>query len=59
MGEPFALAPRMQAITLDVIMGGIFGVSGTPERGTPEHAMRGTVRRLAAASASPLGQFGS
>ncbi len=29
--EPFALAPRMQAITLDVIMAGIFGVEGRPE----------------------------
>ncbi len=28
--EPFALAPRMQAITLDVIMAGIFGVEGKP-----------------------------
>ncbi|MCW2966847.1 MAG: cytochrome, partial [Solirubrobacteraceae bacterium] len=26
IGEPFALAPRMQAITLDVIMAGIFGI---------------------------------
>ena len=40
VGEPFALAPRMQAITLDVIMGGIFGVEGRPERGTPEHGLR-------------------
>ena len=30
IGEPFALAPRMQAITLDVIMGGIFGIEGRP-----------------------------
>ena len=36
LGEPFALAPRMQAITLDVIMAGIFGIEGRPERGTPE-----------------------
>ena len=33
IGEPFALAPRMQAITLDVIMAGIFGIEGKPERG--------------------------
>jgi len=32
LGEPFALAPRMQAITLDVIMAGIFGVEGRPSR---------------------------
>jgi len=30
VGEPFALAPRMQAITLDVIMAGIFGIEGKP-----------------------------
>src|ERR1700710_1391840 len=40
VGEPFALAPRMQAITLDVIMGGIFGVEGKPAPGTPEAALR-------------------
>ena len=40
VGEPFALAPRMQAITLDVIMAGIFGIEGRPERGTPEHRLR-------------------
>ena len=33
VGEPMALAPRMQAITLDVIMRGIFGVDGTPREG--------------------------
>ena len=30
VGRPFALAPRMQAITLDVIMAGIFGIEGSP-----------------------------
>ena len=35
IGEPFPLAPRMQAITLDVIMAGIFGVEGSPAEGTP------------------------
>src|ERR1700742_2109109 len=35
IGEPIALAPRMQAITLDVIMSGIFGIDGKPRRGTP------------------------
>jgi len=46
LGRPFPLAPRMQAITLDVIMGGIFGIEGTPEPGTPEHALRTAVRTL-------------
>ena len=40
LNEPFALAPRMQAITLDVIMAGIFGIEGKPERGTPEDRLR-------------------
>ena len=35
VGETLALAPRMQAITLDVIMAGIFGVEGKP---APGHA---------------------
>jgi cytochrome P450 len=58
LGRPFALAPRMQAITLDVIMAGIFGIEGRPQRGTPEHRMRTTVKRLVAASTSPLVQLG-
>ena len=35
VGRPFALAPRMQAITLDVIMAGIFGIEGRPGAGHP------------------------
>ena len=58
LGRPFALAPRMQAITLDVIMAGIFGIEGRPERGTPEHRMRSTIKRLVTASTSPLAQIG-
>jgi cytochrome P450 len=46
VGRPFALAPRMQAVTLDVIMGGVFGIEGTPAPGTPEHRIRETFRRL-------------
>ena len=46
VGRTFALAPRMQAVTLDVIMGGIFGVEGTPAPGTPEYRMRQTFRKL-------------
>ena len=56
LGEPFALAPRMQAITLDVIMAGIFGIEGRPERGTPEHWLRIATKRLVAASTWPLAQ---
>jgi cytochrome P450 len=58
VGEPFALAPRMQAITLDVIMAGIFGVEGKPQRGTPEHGLRQMIRRLVNASTQPAAQIG-
>jgi cytochrome P450 len=58
LNRPFALAPRMQAITLDVIMAGIFGIEGKPERGTPEDRMRTMVKRLVNASTSPVGQAG-
>jgi cytochrome P450 len=47
---PFALAPRMQAITLDVIMAGIFGVEGAPAPGTPEHGLREQIREMVALS---------
>ncbi|MGH2976667.1 MAG: cytochrome P450, partial [Solirubrobacterales bacterium] len=58
LNRPFALAPRMQAITLDVIMAGIFGIEGRPERGTPEDRMRTTIKWLVAASTSRLGRVG-
>jgi cytochrome P450 len=58
IGRPFALAPRMQAITLDVIMAGIFGIEGRPERGAPEHRMRTTIKHLVSASTSPPAQIG-
>jgi len=58
LDRPFALAPRMQAITLDVIMAGIFGIEGRPQRGTPEQRMRTTIRRLVNASTSRLAQLG-
>jgi cytochrome P450 len=54
IGRPFALAPRMQAITLEVIMSGIFGIDGAPEKGSAEQRLRTTVTRLANASTSPL-----
>ncbi len=57
LDEPFALAPRMQAITLDVIMAGIFGIEGKPRRGTPEHGLRQLVKRLVAASTRPEAQI--
>jgi cytochrome P450 len=57
VGEPFALAPRMQAVTLEVIMRGVFGIGGRTSPGTPEHHMRRTIRRLLAASTHPLYQL--
>jgi cytochrome P450 len=50
IGKPFSLAPRMQAITLDVIMAGIFGIEGKPAPGTPEAGLRRTIRYLVGAS---------
>jgi cytochrome P450 len=56
LDRPLALAPRMQAITLDVIMAGIFGIEGKPAPGTPEAGLRRTVKRLVAASTRPGAQ---
>ena len=56
-GEKLALAPRMQAVTLKVIMAGIFGIEGTPAPGTLEHRFYRTIRRLTAVSRSPLWQL--
>jgi cytochrome P450 len=58
IGQPFALAPKMQAITLEVIMSGIFGIEGRPARGTAEHRLRVTVKQLASASSSPIAMIG-
>ena len=56
LGKPFALAPRMQAITLDVIMAGIFGVEGRPVPGTPEHRLRRAIRVIVDLSTRPEAQ---
>jgi cytochrome P450 len=53
VGRPFALAPRMQAITLDVIMGGIFGIEGRPGPGTLEHGLRLAIRQVLRSSTLP------
>lgn len=54
---PFALAPRMQAVTLEVIMSGVFGIEGRPLPGTTEDRIRRTVRRLLRFSTTPLFQL--
>jgi cytochrome P450 len=56
LGTPFALAPRMQAITLDVIMAGIFGIEAKPQPGTREYRLRQMTKRLVNASTWPLAQ---
>ena len=58
IGRPFALVPRMQAITLDVIMAGVFGIEGRPARGTPEHRLRTATTNLVAASTWRIAQVG-
>jgi cytochrome P450 len=58
LGRPFALAPRMQAITLEVIMSGIFGVEGRPAPGSAEARLRSAVKYLTAVSTSPLAKIG-
>ncbi len=55
-GSEFALAPRMQAVTLEVIMRGVFGIDRT-HSGTMESRMRETIRRLLAMSTTPLYQL--
>jgi cytochrome P450 len=57
IGKPFSLAARMQAVTLDVIMSGVFGIEGKPTPGSTEHRIRRTIRSLSAASTSPLYQL--
>jgi cytochrome P450 family 135 len=57
VGRPMALAPRMQAITLDVIMAAIFGIEGRPKIGTPEHGLRLATKELVAASTWRVAQI--
>jgi cytochrome P450 len=46
----------MQAITLEVILSGIFGVEGEPAAGTPERDLREAIRAAVRLAGSPLGQ---
>jgi cytochrome P450 len=57
VGAHLALAARMQAVTLAVIMGGIFGIEGTPAHGSAEHRFFRTIRRMVAISTNPLWQL--
>lgn len=58
LNRPVALAPRMQAITLDVIASGILGTGGRARRGTPEHGLLETIKRLTALSTTPIAKLG-
>jgi cytochrome P450 len=57
IGDPFELGPAMQAITLDVIMSGIFGVEGVPAQGTPERELREAIREAVRLSSRPTTQL--
>ena len=57
VGRPIALAPRMQAITLDVIMAGIFGIHARPKRTTAEFWLREVTRAALFASTLPFAQI--
>ena len=58
LNRPVALAPRMQAITLDVIASGILGIAGRAKRGTPERGLLETIKRLTALSTTPIAKLG-
>jgi cytochrome P450 len=53
----FSLAPRMQSITLDVILGGIFGIEGRPRPGTAEYALRLAIREMLWTSTLPIARL--
>jgi cytochrome P450 len=52
-GRKLALAPRMQAVTLDVIMAGVFGIEGTAQPGSLEHNLKETLRGFLRISTRP------
>jgi cytochrome P450 len=57
LGVPFSIAARMQAITLDVIMAGIFGIEGRPAPGSPEERLRTVIKNLVNVSTKPIAQI--
>ena len=52
VGRPFALFPRMRAITLDVILAEMFGADASSRRRTPAHRIRQVIKQLIAISNS-------
>jgi cytochrome P450 len=57
VGKPFALAPRMQALTLQVILGAIFGVNATPAPRSAERRRLEMERRLMRLTTHPVWQL--
>ncbi|MFN8114451.1 MAG: cytochrome P450 [Solirubrobacterales bacterium] len=53
-GDEFPLAKRMQAVTLQVIMTGIFGIEGEPAPGTAERSLRDETRFFLSLSERPI-----
>jgi cytochrome P450 len=53
IGTPFALAPRMQDVTLAVIMRAVFGMQGAVGSRTPEDQLRAAVRRVLGFTTTP------
>ncbi len=53
-GETFALAPRMQAVTLEVIMRGVLGIHELGAWTSPERRFREAIRTFLGLSNTPL-----
>ncbi len=56
-GETFSLAARMQAVTLEVIMSGVFGIEPGAAPDSPGAKLKATTRRLLHRSTLPLWQL--
>jgi cytochrome P450 len=57
VGQTFSLAERMQAVTLEVIMSGVFGIEPGGSRRSSGQRLRATVSRLMRGSSTPVWQF--
>jgi len=53
VGDTVEIASRMSAVTLDVIMSGVFGLDGEPTDGTPEWVLRDRLRRIVGTTTKP------
>ncbi len=53
-GEKISMAARMQAVTLEVIMSGVFGIEGGGVPGSHEYRLRKAIRWFLKASTHPL-----